>query len=163
MPLNEYCYHPEILNWNKERGLLNRFDFNLELKMLQEEAKEFMEAKEFAHQLQEYADFIFVYAGTLAKFNSFPKDITNNINNFPDVYEKFAVLKAWAEDTANYMFSVLTNQRPKAKEQIFKYLTIALEAVIAANKEKGIKKNKDGKILKGEKYKSPLEVIRKKI
>lgn len=152
-----------IINWNKERGLLDKCDLNLELKMLQEELREFMLADEPAHSLQELCDFIFVLNGTIAKFYSSPEDISKNINTFPNTHEKFLVLMAWAKDSLDYMYTIFGKRiAPGIPQGSFKALKQALDIVIECNQAKP-KVKKEGKIIKGELYVSPLERIRKEV
>lgn len=162
MDWTEFLNDSRIITWNKDRGLLDQCDLNLELKMLQEELREFMLAEEPAHLVQELCDFVFVLNGTIAKFYSSPADISKNISTFPAAHEKFLVLMAWAKDSLDYMYTVLWDRVKGVPDGSYKALRKALDIVITCNEAKPTTK-RNGKVVKGKEYVSPLNLIRTKI
>lgn len=131
MKLNHY-----IVQWNRDRGLLKTFDPQLELKMLSEEAKEFYEADTFEHRLAEYADFVFVKAGTMAKNHSM---VGSSLTMFSMERERFVQLMEWAEEIECNMVSLLSAEHTEhvstghELKTLDDCLTLALATVIDNN------------------------------
>lgn len=145
-----------VIKWNRDRGLLEKFDPALEIKMLSEEAKECQLAEEPAHALQEYCDFLFVGIGTEAKFRAqaYPSTMT-----FLLAQENHEVLFKWQEDTGEYLLARVEAMLPQ-QVPFGKAVKAALEIITEANEAKGKKKNKDGKVVKNTNHVDPLIKIR---
>lgn len=142
-----------IIKWNKARNGL-AFDPNLEMRMLSEEANEFYHAETFAHKLQEYADFLFVWEGTKAKYYSQKhKGMVNMLSG----YEGFYKLRMWKFSIQSEMEKLLFDKLTHTER--FIYTNMALDAVITANEAKTSEKDENGKVIKGDNYVSPLSVI----
>ena len=148
-----------ILRWNKERGFLDgNFDPNLELKMLSEELHEFMVAEEYAHMLQEAADFIFVAFGTAAKHNAV---IFKSAAQFDLHMEGYSKLADWIKESTKTMHERLTEAAPEGYHNLWSdHLSKAFLFVTEANEAKPTTKDEDGKVIKGDDYVSPLARIR---
>lgn len=147
-----------IIKWNKERGLLDRFDPNLEIKMLSEEAAECIEADNLPHTLQEYCDFLFVWFGTLAKYNSIKH---RSVSTFQINFENFKNLDKWATKTSEYLYRLLENKYiDKHYTNLDSDIKLALGYICDANDKKGKKKNADGKVVKGADHVDPLVRIK---
>lgn len=137
-----------IINWHRERyhGPCN------DIALLSEEAKEFWEATEPAHMLQEYCDFKFVWEGVKWRYNSevymSPVDLEITAHNFN-------IISEWAEQQLVEMYDRLwfTDYRNDGLKEA------ALVLVLEANELKPLEPV-DGKIPKGDKYESPLPKIR---
>lgn len=144
----------EIIEWNRERNDL-AFDPRLEVKMLSEEAREFFTAPNVVERLREYADFMFVWTGTQAKY--FARKCVSPL----ELHSKdFQELREWAENTKEFMEDVLRGEL-NYPPNFYKILNEALKAVTAANQAKGTEKDAFGKIKKGPNYISPTETIQK--
>lgn len=141
-----------IISWNKSRNGLE-FDPNLEVRLLSEEASEFYLANSYGHKLQEYADFLFVWEGTKAKFNA---TTYKSHVNFVKASRFFEEVKRWVNSLKTDMHNILLTMEPRKAQDDIEF---AILAVIKANENKPNKKDKGGKIVKGENYISPLEVI----
>lgn len=145
------------VKWNRDRGLLDKFDPKLELKMLSEEAKEFYEAKTLAHMLAEYADFLFVLDGTKAKFGS--QLITSHI----DIEMRLNVyghILDWADVVKQDIESCLASSLGGNYHELGGLVSMARGYVIACNSLKGMKKE-GGKIVKNEEHVDPVDLIQK--
>ena len=147
-----------IIDWNRKRNNLY-FDIDLELRMLQEEAQEFFTADNLVERLQEYSDFIFVYAGTLAKYMA---SKSTTVEQFRQTHDLMAELQTWAENILSYTGQILRRElsllAPDDETQT-NILTRALEAVVKANEAKGIEKDENGKVKKGPNYVKPTDAI----
>lgn len=143
----------DIITWNLKRNGL-KFDPALEAKMLSEEANEFYTAPSLVERVREYCDFLFVLAGTKAKF--YAKTYTDN-REIVYSNEHFQKFMDWAEMAKSEMQDSIVeaiswdNYHPIIKE--------SLAAVISANNAKGTEKDSDGKVIKGPNYVSPYEAI----
>lgn len=144
------------VKWNRDRGLLNKFDPKLELKMLSEEAKEFYEAETIAHMLAEYADFQFVLDGTKAKFGSqvisSHIDIDLRVKTYNDIM-------SWAGKVMSDMHNCLSSVLDGHRHELNALINMARGHVISCNNLKGLKKNEEGKIQKNEKHVDPKDLI----
>ena len=145
-----------IIKWNKDRDNIN-LDYDLEIKMLTEERREFWLADSLAHKLQEYCDFLFVKVGTEFKlecnlFNSINVYLANEvcilaINDLIDDYPLYHHLS----DLINYEY--------KYRLDVDKIISDCLNIIIMANEVKPKKKDASGKIIKGENHTDPLKKI----
>lgn len=148
-----------IIDWNQKRNGLE-FKMDLELRMLQEEAQEFLISENIVEYLQEYSDFIFVYSGTLAKYYA---DESTTLEHFRQSRDLFAELQAWAQEFLQYAGQLLSNELmllcPNDEEKLNVILNQSLEAVIKANEAKGTEKDENGKVKKGPNYRKPVEAI----
>jgi hypothetical protein len=145
------------IKWNKDRGLLEKFDPELELKMLSEEAKEFYHAISIPHRLAEYADFIFVLDGTKAKFacklqRPFDFDFGTELANFKKILD-------WAAILQQDMYESLVDSIDASRPEIAQMIAYARGCVIKCNEMKGSKK-KDGKVVKNKVHVDPTDMIR---
>jgi hypothetical protein len=138
------------VNWNRDRGLLETFDPCKELEMLSEELREFYYADSFAHRLVEYADFIFVLDGTIAKFACRPIKSTVMFEVEVDAFER---MLNWARQQRSEMFYLL-NDMYKNTGVLVNLIRKAREIVIENNELKSNKK-KDGKIVKNKDHVDP--------
>lgn len=147
-----------IIDWNRKRNELV-FSINLEMKMLQEESREFMFADTLVDRLRELADFMFVWTGTLAKWGCY-KSLT--ITEMEQMHNSFAELQTWAEDRIDYMEGLVMSELQSLvlnDAQCYDIIKGSLRAVLEANEAKTNEKDKDGKIIKGPDYVAPVEVI----
>jgi len=144
------------VKWNRDRGLLDKFDPKLELKMLSEEAKEFYAAETLAHMLAEYADFIFVLDGTKAKFGSqlidSHLDIDLRVKTYGDIME-------WANRIRCNIETCIGSALGNQYNEISGLVEMARGIVIQCNNLKGKKKNADGKVIKNTEHVDPVERI----
>lgn len=145
----------EIIEWNRERNDL-AFDPRLEVKMLSEEAREFFTAPNVVERLREYADFMFVWTGTKAKY------FARTFDSPLDLYlEDFKKLDDWVENAKYFMIEVLRKELATLDSKHFdNLLDASIKAVTEANKAKGTEKDAFGKVQKGHNYKAPSEAIR---
>lgn len=139
----------EIIEWNRERGLLDNFDPELEIKMLSEESREFYKAGAFAHKLCEYADFLFVREGTMAKYHC---QIGQTTASFSFGRDAFVQLMEWTEEVQDNMLACLVEayDLEKLHDRISGFeqcVYLALSFVVENNKSKG-KKTDGGKVIK---------------
>ena len=79
-----------IQTWNEERGLLKTFDVDTEVRLFQEELKEFQEAKDKYEGVDALCDMIVVFVGTLLKAQ------THNVD-LEEVYPDFKAVKAYVD------------------------------------------------------------------
>jgi len=144
------------VKWNRDRGLLDKFDPKLELKMLSEEAQEFYAAETLAHMLAEYADFLFVLDGTKAKFGSqvisSHIDIDLRVKTYNDIM-------SWAGKVMSDMHNCLSSVLDGHRHELNGLINMARSHVISCNNLKGLKKNEDGKIQKNDKHVDPKDLI----
>ena len=141
-----------ITEWNKKRNGLE-LSLSLESKMLSEEAKEFFLAESIPHKLQEAADFLFVAVGTRAKYNCLSHKTLFNLTSSFDDWKK---ISGWI----GYMQAeILESLSGVLGDKTLPLLSSALEIVITCNEAKGVEKDANGKVVKGEDYVSPLERI----
>jgi len=147
-----------IVKWNRDRGLIQAgFDPALELKMLSEEAREFFLANDYEHQLQEFADFLFVEVGTRAKFFSMRHESASVLSM---VIPQWGVMNEWIVDTKEEMYEILIS-----KADVMMDLTLqekiqkALRIVVEANEAKG-DKVVDGKVIKNTEHIDPRVKIK---
>ena len=152
----------KIIEWNRDRDLLGKFDPKLEIKLLTEELNEFYMAETFSEALAEAADFIFVWKGAKAIFYSTE---FNSVIEFKIAKENFDIIKDWAESALKEINTVLLTKYwdvGHLKLTFDECKDFALRSVIKNNNLKG--KNKvDGKIQKSPKQINPADVIREKI
>lgn len=145
-----------IIAWNRDRNGL-KFDMDLELKMLKEEAQEFFESTTFYNMLREYSDFRFVWTGSQAKHLA--ASAPNNVTAFTMQREQWAEVQAYARDVLSQMFNILLEQffvfGVDHTELIHKLLEDCLEAVVSANENKGTERDENGKVKKGPNYVAP--------
>ncbi len=158
----------DIVRWNRDRNQL-ALDFNLEAKMLSEEAHEFFTSDTFEEQVREYADFLFVFTGTVSKFCSVRYQ---KFDSMLQVFEAYRALNTWAHEIREEMFSLLLATLecsfPEAEEDELKSLLLfivgeVLKLITNANMKKGTQKDKSGKIMKGADYVDPEPEIRETI
>lgn len=140
----------EIVEWNLARNDL-KFDPNLEIRMLSEEANEFFTAKTPADRLREYADFCFVEFGTIAKLAA--KKYAN-IAQWQHEWVHSRDLFKWCEAQHASMQEILR------EDQTLHLATEAIAIITAANQAKSAQKSADGKVVKGSSYSDPIEQIR---
>jgi dsDNA-binding SOS-regulon protein len=143
------------VKWNRDRGLLESFNQELELKMLSEEAKEFYMAETIPHKLAEYADFLFVLDGMKAKFGCRPQR-PFNVNTELDYYKS---ILEWAKLLKADMYECLVDMIDACEEDIAVMIAYARGCVIKCNEMKGSKK-KDGKVVKNKVHVDPTDMIR---
>lgn len=151
-------FKAEVVAWNRDRGLLTAgFDPRLELKMLSEEAREFYLAETLEHMLAEYADFLFVWYGTEAKFHG---DLIQSPTIFSMVWDEWLKLKQYGEFTVAAMYSVLNSHFVSHRySHINMCVAFALKTVINNNNLKG-KKKVGGKVVKCEEQVDPILAIK---
>lgn len=143
------------VKWNRDRGLLDKFDPKLELKMLSEEVKEFYLADSIPHRLAEYADFIFVLDGTKAKFAcklQRPFDFDFELEGFKKILD-------WATILQRDMYELLVDSIDASRPEIAQMIAYARGCVVKCNELKGTKK-KDGKVVKNKVHVDPTDMIR---
>ena len=144
-----------ITEWNRKRNGL-KFDPILETRLLTEEAHEFMMAETTAERLREFADFLFVAAGSRAKFMAMQLQSADALVN---VYTKWDVVVKWINSTIKAMQEILEEE-----EGITEYtIDEALEIVIEANEAKPLTKDDHGKVIKGQDYVDPIAKIKELI
>ena len=149
-----------VVKWNRDRYLLDTFNPELERRMLSEEAREFYHAETLAHKLAEYADFLFVFEGTKAKYGC-----NSGIKNpLFDSYLIWKELRDWAKELQQEMHLLLVEC---IKNAGFYNITnslieMALTAVCSCNELKGFDKE-SGKVKKGANYKNPADIIKLKM
>jgi hypothetical protein len=154
----EMILSDQTIAWNRDRQNLDKFDPQLEVRMLTEEAMEFFQARTYEHMLQEYADFIFVKDGTYAKYYG---QGNPGLTMFQTGVEAFASLDKWCKGTETHMLKCLTDKAIKEgffQDDIPKHIVFSRSCVVAANNAKPIKKI-DGKVIKGDKHQDPLNDI----
>lgn len=137
-----------IIDWHRKRyhGPVN------DIALLSEEAKEFWEATEPAHMLQEFCDFKFVWEGVKWRFNS---DTYMSVVDLEIMSHGFNTVTEWYEDQLVQMESrLLRIMHPRVIPK-----SDAMQLVLEANELKPLEPV-DGKIPKGGKYVSPLPKIR---
>jgi len=142
------------IKWNKERGLLDKFDPALEIRMLHEELKEFYMADTLAHKLAEFADFLFVLDGTKAKFACRPAPTTTM---FSIEVENYNRLIDWAMDMISEMESILLEMNDT--KQSFDELIELAQIVVVNNNELKSAEKKDGKIVKSKNQVDPASLL----
>ena len=149
-----------VIKWNRDRGLLETFDPDLEIRMLSEEAREFYYAETLAHKLAEYADFLFVLEGTKAKYGCNSGTNTDIFN----AYKEFTELHSWARSLRNEMHSVLVDILTKTGflNRYQDLIHLAYSTVCDCNDLKGLDKD-SGKIKKSDNYKNPADIIKHKM
>lgn len=143
--------HTRIIAWNRVRNGLE-FDPNLEIRMLSEEFNEFFMAETFAQRLQEFADIMFVWIGTNAKYYAQRKDRFNLTDK--EHWDEFI---DWFEGGFTFC-SELIHSEMEENDIPESYLDKVLLYVVEANEAKGIEKV-NGKVVKGPDYVSPLDRI----
>lgn len=144
-----------IVLWNINRGCLDSFDPQLEVSMLSEEAREFMLAPTLAERLQEYADMVFVWVGTQAKFYS------RKVKGFNSLYQhEWEAICDWYKGALNFAEGLLIREMEELGLPHLELIENALLYVIEANEAKGKEKGPDGKVVKGPNYVSPLKRIK---
>lgn len=140
----------QITQWNFNRNNLE-FDPALEIKLLSEEAREFMEASTKADRLREAADFMFVLTGTFAKYAS---TIYPSVHAWERGVEGFEKMQAWISSIQQMIETSLE------VDETIQLLPQALQIVAQANEAKGSVKNADGKVVKGDAYCDPIATIK---
>lgn len=154
----------EIVEWNRERGLLDKFDPALEIKMLSEEAREFYNAKTFEHKLCEYADFLFVREGTMAKYHCQTGQTTASFSFSRDA---FVQLMEWTVEVQDNMLALLVEEFENNIDSLSSSrigdmtdcLSFALNAVVINNNLKG-KTKVDGKVQKSPDQLDPVQRVK---
>ena len=153
------CLERRILAWNRGRNGFE-FDMDLEISMLKEELREFLNSASLYNMLREYADFLFVYTGSNAKYMAAK---FNTVEGFVQQREKWAEVQSWARDAMEAMKQILVFQLSiyglDPDTQILEVFDRCLEAVVEANENKGTEKDESGKIKKGPNYVPPEETI----
>lgn len=148
-----------VINWNKRHNGL-KYDLSLEVRMLQEEAREYWMANTLPERIQEYCDFLFVWCGTRVKYLA-DKEPVSTVSKRTRMNE-FNQVREWIDDELKEIGENIHNQIWKyCGPQIHVILSESMDAVITANEAK-IPGNQtgDGKTKKGPMYKSPLPVIK---
>lgn len=141
------------VDWNKDRGLLEKFDPALELKMLSEEVAEFYMADTLAHKFVEYADFIFVFDGTKAKYGCQP--IKSTVM-FEVSVSSYRVLREWAYDMQNTMYAIL--EEAVGAAMVDAYINTARNIVVTNNERKSSEK-RNGKVVKNKDHIDPADLM----
>lgn len=146
-----------IVDWNRERGLLDKgFDPQLELKMLSEEAREFYMAETLEHMMCEYCDFLFVKAGTKAKYFS---SLIESPSAFLLSRKNWNQMEDWIEDVESNMFNLLFCKfKAQGKAGLDKALNFTLSVIINNNNLKGTDKV-DGKVVKSAFQENPVKRV----
>jgi len=133
----------DVVNFNKKRNKLAWNDV-LEIKMLDEEIREFWDATTVAERVDAYIDTQYVWIGTRVKasYNSVAIniDVRNTINQTLELMEDY--LK---EELGKHYDTVIAN---------------AKKIVCSANELKGSKLNEDGKVIKDEKYRAAIDATK---
>lgn len=148
-----------IIKWNRDRNNL-KFDLDLEVKMLTEEANEFYQAEHLVDRMDAWADFIFVGTGTIMKY------LNNKLNYFEDLKEMIEqtdLLSSWMEHQRIQMIELLEeevnaiNPQGSYKDENFvdNILKEVLETVVDANEKKGNKLDANGKVTKHPDFQKP--------
>lgn len=153
-----------VYEWNRNRGNLE-FKFSREIAMLTEEAREFFNSTTLVNRLREWADILFVWCGTKAKY--FAHTENANGRKFLEDYKQYKNLRLWVSDLLEETGDIvrnelksLTGSRYDADNLINSILAGAFEAVIYANENKGTERDANGKIQKGPNYIAPDKVIK---
>lgn len=134
--------YERIVAWNLDRNGL-KLDPNLEATMLMEEALEVLTAETPAERLREFADFMFVVAGTAAKVDA---------NAIPDT------------DAAMTRLGLVTSSVVEALRAIIEHdgtgglIWDAVDIICDANDNKP-KDPTSGKVVKGPDYVDPIAQI----
>jgi len=145
-----------IIKWNKDRDNIN-LDFDLELKMLSEERREFWLADSLAHKMQEFCDFQFVKVGTDFKIQC---HLHESVNVLLSQDAQMMALDDVQDDYMMYDHLMrLLKYEYSDKYDLDKMISDCLDIVITANEAKPKKKDSSGKIIKGEKHTDPLKEI----
>jgi hypothetical protein len=139
----------EIRDWNKQRGTLDKLDWGLEARMLDEEYKEFFDSDELVAKFDALCDFGFVLGGTFAKWVQHPDDsddantfMRKQAGRFVDLYILFSKELGFATGNRDY-------------SQLPEYVSMGLDAVIEANNKKGFEKDAHGKVIKPDNFVGP--------
>lgn len=153
-------FEKRIIDWNRERNGL-KLDPELEVAMLTEEANEFFMSTNLVNMLREYADFMFVWTGTKAKYLSYYPDMRMNANCFLDNQEQFYAFEKWANKVMDSMGDLVEEELAAINLNTDKHTIIrkTLEAVVSANENKGTERDECGKIAKGPNYIAPDKAI----
>jgi len=147
-----------VIDWNKKHNGL-KYDLSLEIRMLQEEAREYWMADTLPERIQEYCDFLFVWCGMRVKYLA-DREPLSTVSKRTRMNE-FAQVREWIDDE---LFGIGENIRLQVRKycgpQIHKILEESMDAVITANEAKiPSNQTEDGKTKKGPFYESPLPVI----
>ena len=158
MMLFDVTQEQRVIDWNKRHNGL-KYDLSLEVRMLQEEAKEFFMAETLPERVQEYCDFLFVWCGTRVKYlaNADPVTVVSKRSRIND----FALVREWVDDVLRETGGNIRLQlREYYGPQAHTILKESMDAVITANEAKiPGNQTEDGKTKKGPFYESPLPVI----
>lgn len=162
-------YVGKIIQWNRKRGLLTKFDPSLSLRLLSEEAKEFYMAETLAEALCEYADFWFVYHGYRA--SSACCQLTaigfaDHVSGIKAIEEWVLHLDEHMRKQIEFMYSQtryphkLCSLDPKTIDMDKNH---AMECVIYCNEMKSSKKDSSGKIVKAEHQEKPAPMVEQRL
>ena len=139
-----------VLHWNLERNGLELFP-SLEHQMLTEEEQEFTEAVFTWDTLREYADYLFVYMGTVFK-------TTNQIDQLKSFLDMWENRGHVMEDRLYQML----RDYGLSITQMDALVSDVLDIIIDANETKGFTLE-NGKVPKGENYSDPISLIQAKM
>ncbi len=119
-----------VTEFNRQRNKL-KLDFNLELKMLREEIKEFWDGVTLSDRVDAFVDTLYVWQGTRVKcsYNTFPipKEVRGGIEESIELMQEYL-----QEEIGAIHYSEVINK--------------AVTIVCEANAEKGNNLDKDGKV-----------------
>ena len=149
-------FSSRVRQWNLERNGLF-YDAPLEKSMLKEEFKEYLEAKTYVDRVDAWCDFVFVYLGTVAKYQYFWAT-TREDTIYTIGYKTYATRLDEFEEffcyVTNHMVRELRAEFICDEEYVF---NTCMTFVCEANDKK---KAGSGKIKKGEDWVDPKEKIR---
>ena len=148
-----------VIDWNRDRNGL-KYDPHLEAKMLSSEANEFYMATDPAHALAEYADFLFVSIGTIAKYNAHEYDSLSMLivgwKDHKELLDWMSEVESDMDDRLETILGLSSHGYQIAKRE-------ALEIVTDCNERKPKTKDKSGKVIKGENHMDPVARIREEV
>lgn len=163
-------YIGKIIQWNRERGLLTKFDPSLSLRLLSEEAREFYMAETLAEALCEYADFWFVYHGYRASSaccQLTAVGFAEHNSGLKDIEEWVLHIDGHMRKQIEYMYSQMGSY--STLPYVSDSLTIdldknhAMECVIFCNEMKSSKKDSSGKIVKADVQEKPAPMVEQRL
>jgi len=131
-----------VRDFNKKRNGFE-LDYELEMNMLKEEIREFLDAEDLAEMVDAYVDVMYVFSGTRMKysygFRLLPEEFTLLVDEFESIAYEIMLEKVGSKNTLNDIIN-------KAKE-----------IVANANAMKGTKLDENGKVFKDEEYKKAID------
>ena len=152
-------FSARVRQWNLERNGLH-YNALLEKSMLKEEFKEYLEATTLVDRIDAWCDFVFVYLGTVAKYQYFWSTVTEDTNytiGYKTYLDRLEELESFFYSVTNDIVSDLRAEFMCDKEYLF---DTCMTFVCDANDKKKADKNSNGKIKKGVDWVDPKEKIR---